>query len=293
MALRRSASAAGLLDEVAGCDAILLDVFALAFESAAARFNVPAVIVSQAGIWTPPPFPLLPLPLASLVRRAPLPSSYPAATAVWLIEAVVSPLVLTTMSAWRSLVVLSEILMCRTRSMRAVHLTGTVYYGTPRHLLASFVSRPVLAPSGHAMLSVPANRATLLLGPYAPESAGAPSAAAYAASGGDEGFVADLSPALPQSCGASRPLIVAPGRLIFAAFGTLVRLPKALLSDLCGAAAALVDAGEADAALIARRPLGFNDSAGVGAACLASVPAQWRVETSPQRPRADHFLLPL
>lgn len=61
------------------------------------------------------------------------------------------------------------------------------------------------------------------------------------------------------SCQSSRPLAVAPGRLFYAAFGTFVRIPRAMTATLCEAFRMVLDAGSVDAVLFARRPLLFSD----------------------------------
>ncbi len=213
----------------------------------AATCGIPAsFFLNMYPTWVPPPFPLIPVGVTSNLPHAPLSETLPWATkmmdewsrycADWL-----SPLLLTT----------------------SLHIHGLRLYGYPRHLFSSIYSRPFLAVPGYSAVTVPLPRSVIILGPQV--STQPPSTWNFSSVN-----PLNLSAALP--CITQRPLLVSrPHRLIYIAFGTLVKLPKQITSMFCTASRSLLDAREVDVIVFARRPLDFNDTDALETTCMDTV----------------------
>lgn len=126
-------------------------------------------------------------------------------------------------------------------AMRALFTTfslinGVVLYGHPRPMMSAVFARPLLVTGGPAEQLSPAPRSVIMLG--------------------SKRIQVPATPVVwPASC---------PGHsnatLIYAAFGTLVKLPKFAFERVCSALRRALDAGVADVALFAVTPLDFDAS---------------------------------
>lgn len=280
----------------AHCDALAFDPFHSYFGDEAARLGVPAVgLLLAMPLFTQPPFALLPLSTPLTLGAGAIDGSTRglAEVAADAVAAVVTPLVESSVLA----------------------LEGWRMHGYPRSLMAALYGArgnapartcprvprpptPTPPPAARPFLSLTALSSGFGAAPASVIHLGPPYAATAAAAAGSGRLLlpgvsaaAGGRIAVDVPCSASRPLVVAPGRLLLAAYGTNVRVPLERSAALCAAFTAVLDAGAADAVLFARRPLLFEDDAGSMARSCApggvlpecGDPRIWSVSWAPQR----------
>lgn len=216
-----------LLHQLSTCDVVFADAFQWFITDIATKLNIPSIFCLNLA-FAPPPFVLFPL-------SAPPPYAHP------------------VQSTWtKQLATDVADLLAPFVDAFSAHINGWLFYGYPRHIFATMFSRPFIFTSSAAQSwGGPLPRNIIPLGPLNAELAVAPRVNSRV----NDGKPLDIAAFVPN-CREVRPLLVAPKKLLFAAFGTRVRIPVESARKLCAAFKIVLDSGKVDAVLFSRRVLG-------------------------------------